>query len=122
MARAPDFHTDHQTSSLVEEVQKRGKNYLLVKLLSVKYFNREAFKATMKKVWKLVRPLRFYEMGEGMMLAEFEDLNNKNRVVRDGSWNFDKCLILVKYFYGGQQVKHNRMETTLFWIRVYDLS
>lgn len=75
----------------------------------------------MKKVWKLVKPLRFYEMGAGMMLVEFEDSNDKNKVVRDGLWNFDKCLILVKEFDGGQQVKHIRMETSLFWVRVHDL-
>lgn len=36
--------------SLVEEVRTRERNCLLVKLLSLKYFNKEAFKVTMKKV------------------------------------------------------------------------
>lgn len=69
--------------SMVEEVQSREKNYLLVKLLALKYFNRDVFKATMKKVWKLTRPLSFHEMGVEMMLAEFEDANDKTRVIRD---------------------------------------
>lgn len=102
------------TPNSIEEVWIRGKNCLLVKLLSMKYFNRKAYKATMKNVWKPIKPLRFHEMGAGMMLAEFEDPNDKNRVVRDGPWNFDKCLILVKNFDGCQQVKHIRMETALF--------
>lgn len=57
--------------NLVDEVMDRGKNYLVVKLLSQKYFNREAFKATMKKVWKPSKPIHFYEMGLGLMLVEF---------------------------------------------------
>lgn len=41
-------------------------------------------------------------MGTGFMLVKFEDLNEKNRVMNDGSWNFDKCLILVRGFEGEQ--------------------
>lgn len=52
----------HVELSLVDEVVSRGKNCLLVKLLSKKYFNREAFKATMKKVWRPVKLLCFSEM------------------------------------------------------------
>lgn len=69
---------------MVEEVKNRGKNHLLVKLLSQKYFNKKAFKITMKKVWKPIRPLRFYEMRMGLMLAEFEDSNDKTIVIREG--------------------------------------
>lgn len=36
--------------SAVNEVVSRGKNCLLVKLLSNKYFNREAFKYIMRRV------------------------------------------------------------------------
>lgn len=55
------------------------------------------------------------------MMTEFEDQNDKNRVVRDGPWNFDKCLILVKGFEGGQQVKNICLEEASFWIWVHDL-
>lgn len=48
------------------------------------------------------------------MMAEFEDQNDKNRVVRDGPCNFDKCLILVKEFEGGQQVKNICLEEASF--------
>lgn len=97
--------------SLVEEVNSRGQNCLLVKLLSQKYFNREAFKGKMKKVWKPVKPLCFCEMGMGMMLAEFEEPNDKTRVIRDGPWSFDKSLILVKEFESRHQVRNIRMES-----------
>lgn len=34
----------------IEEVMSRGKKCMLVKLLSNKYYNKEAFKLTMKKI------------------------------------------------------------------------
>lgn len=68
-----------------------------------------------------VKPLCFHEMGAEIMLAEFEDLIEKTRVIKDDLWNFDKCLILVKEFDGGQQMKNIFMKHELFWIRVHDL-
>lgn len=85
-----------------------------MKLLTNKYFNREAFKATMKKVWCPIKLLRFHEMGEGLMLAEFADQNNKNRVLNDGPWNFDKSLILVREFEGEKQVKNIQLNEAAF--------
>lgn len=92
---------------------------LLGKLLTFKYYNREAFKATMQRVWHLVKSLRFHNMGEGLMMAKFE-MHIKIRVW-DGPWSFEKSFILVKDFEGSQQVKNIKMEDASFWIRVYDL-
>lgn len=100
--------------SSIGEVVDRGKTCLLIKLLTKKHFNKEAFKATMKIVWRLTKSVCFHEMGAGLMLAEFENLNDKNRVLHDGSWNFDKCLILVKEFEGVQQEKNIKLTEVTF--------
>lgn len=63
----------------VNEVVNRGKNGLLVKLLSTKYINREASKAIIRRVWKPVKTIKFFEMGEGIMLAKFKDQSDKNK-------------------------------------------
>lgn len=86
--------------SSVDEVVNRGKTCLLIKLLTTKYYNCEAFKNTMRKVWRPVKALQFYEMGGGLMMVEFEPLSNKLRVVQDDPWSFDKSLILVGDFDG----------------------
>lgn len=88
--------------SFIGEVIARGRNCLLTKLLSSKYYNREAFKATMKMVWKSGKPIWFHDMGAGFMMVEFENPSDKLRVLHDGPWNFDKSLILLKDFEGGQ--------------------
>lgn len=104
----------------VKGVVNREKNRLLVKLLTKKYFNSEKFKPTMKKVWRSIKSLCFYEMGARLMMIEFEELNNKNHVMRDSLWNFDKCLILVKDSDGGQ-VKNIQLKKVAFWIKVHNL-
>lgn len=67
----------------IEEVLNKGKNYILVKLLSANYYNRKAFKATMKKVWHPSKTLKFVEMDGDMMMAKCESQNDKQRVMRD---------------------------------------
>lgn len=94
---------------------------MLVKLLTKKYYNREAFKSTMKKIWHPVKPLCFSEIGDGLMVSEFEEYSDKLRVVCDGPWSFDKCLVLVKDFSREQQVKTIKMTEVAFWIRIHDL-
>lgn len=101
----------------VEEVETRGKNYLLAKVLTSKYHNREVFKATMRCAWRSIKSLRFYDMGESLMMVEYENYTDKIKVSREGSWN----LIVVKNFVGSQQVKNIKMVEESFWIRVYDL-
>lgn len=82
-------------TNLWEELVNWGKNCLLVKLLLNRYFNREAFKVTMRKLWRPAKYLHFHEMGEGLMLVEFENQNDKIRVAHDGPWHFDRNSILV---------------------------
>lgn len=63
----------------------------------------------------------FHEMGEGMMLAEFKNNNDKTRVARNGPWHFDRCLIFVQEFDGAQQVKNICLKYVTFWVRIHDL-
>lgn len=55
-------------------------------------------------------------------MVEFEDKSDKYRVLRDGPWNFDQCLLLVCEFNGNLQKKDIRIIEAFFWIRVYDLT
>lgn len=88
------------------EVVERGNNCLLLKLLLVRRFNREAFKQRLRKIWRLVKPIKFHEPGSSLFPAEFEDVNDKTHVLRNWSWYFDKSLILIKEFDGVQQIRH----------------
>lgn len=67
----------HVELSSIGKVVRKGKNYLLAKLLSMKNYNKEAFKAMMHKAWRITKPIKFYEMGGGLMMVEFEDKFDK---------------------------------------------
>lgn len=67
--------------NLVDDVVARGKNCLLTKLQTEKHYNREAFKVTMRRAWRTTKTTCFHEMGDGLMLVEFEGPNGKARVM-----------------------------------------
>lgn len=92
----------HVESSVLEEVLKKGSHCLIGKLHTNHPYNRETFKSTMRKIWRAVKMIKFHELGMGMLLIEFEDKLDKDRVSRGGPWNFDKCLILLKEYDGSQ--------------------
>lgn len=98
----------------MEDIVSRGRNCLLMKLLSNGYHNREALKSTMKKAWRPTKAIRFYDMSMGLMLVEFDNLIDKLRVIRDGPWHFDKVLLLTKYFTGEQHVKNIHLNEVAF--------
>lgn len=57
--------------SSVAEVENRGNKCLLMKLLTFKYYNREVLKR---------KSLRFYNMSESLIMAEFKLDSDKIRV------------------------------------------
>lgn len=81
-----------------------GGKCLLVKLITQCHYNREAFKSTMRRAWRPVRVIKFRDLNSVIMLIEFDDERDKERVIRDGPWSFNKHLVLVMEVEGHQQV------------------
>lgn len=61
------------------------------------------------------------KLGDGLILAEFEEKSDKVRVLCNGMWNFDKSLVLIKEFDRSQQVRQICMKEASFWVRDFDL-
>ncbi|XP_042944768.1 uncharacterized protein LOC122278651 [Carya illinoinensis] len=108
-------------SSMVEEVLAKGKHCLIMCLLTRKHYNHEAFKATMKKVWRPVYGIKFRDLNTVFTLIEFEDEGDKSKVERDGMWHFDKQLILLKPFEGSMQISSIQIKHVAFWVQIHDL-
>lgn len=111
----------HVESRPLDEVLFQGNHCLLVKLCSRQPFKREDFKSTLRKIWRPMNPVCFHELGSGLLLAEFENLLEKGRVMRDSPWNFDRSLVLLQVLDGRIQVKNLKLTEASFWIRVHDL-
>ncbi|XP_042972923.1 uncharacterized protein At4g02000-like [Carya illinoinensis] len=105
----------------LEDVRVRGEKSLMVRLLTERYFNRDAFKQTMRWVWRPMKNIKFRDLAEGLMLVEFDEPRDKVRVLHDGPWTFNKQLVLTKEFEGHLQAHEVSMTTADFWVRIHDL-
>ncbi|XP_042944586.1 uncharacterized protein LOC122278462 [Carya illinoinensis] len=100
---------------------ERGANCLIMKLLIKKHYNHEAFKQTMRKVWRLVKGVKFRDLNSEFMSVEFDDTRDKLKVMREGPWSFDKHLVLLKEFDGRLQIGKIELVHAPFWVRLHDL-
>lgn len=105
----------------LEEVLTKGQHCLVANLLTNRPYNREAFKATIKKVWRPMKPVKFHEMGSNMIMVAFDDKMDKTRVMREGPWHFNRCLILMKDYDGKQQTSKLSITEAKFWVRIHVL-
>lgn len=84
--------------SPLANVVSRGNHYLVIKLCTRHPFNNEAFKTTLRKIWRPAKQVHFHELGSVLILTEFEDCLDKKRVIQDNPWSFERNLILLQEF------------------------
>ncbi|KAF5471635.1 hypothetical protein F2P56_008413 [Juglans regia] len=106
---------------LLQNTIDRGEKCLIIQLLTLRSYNQMAFKQMLRRVWRPSNGLKLQELDSKFLLAEFEDVRDKERVVRDGPWTFDEHLVLVKDFDGFQQVQQIQLTKASFWVRIHDL-
>lgn len=82
----------------------RGKHCLMALLILDKGFNREAFKATMSKVWKLDGWVAFKEVGDSRFIIDFQEQSDKDKVLHGRPWFLD-ALLALHAFDGGMAIK-----------------
>lgn len=56
-----------------------------------------------------------------MLLVEFDDVRDKQKILRGGPWSFDNSLVLLKQLEGALQVSKVCLFEASFWIRMYNM-
>lgn len=98
-----------------------GGKCQILHFLTMCHYNKMVFKNMMRKTWRLVRGVKFHDLNSTLMLVEFEDHSDKEKVLREGPWSFDKHLVMLKEVNGWQQVHKITLTTATFWVRLHDL-
>lgn len=71
------------TMNLLSNVVSRGNHCLVNKLCTGQPLHKEAFKSTLRKIWRLAKTVCFHELGFDLILAKFEDCMDKKWVTWD---------------------------------------
>lgn len=74
----------------------------------------------MKCAWRPVQGVHFRDLNSNLSLVEFKDLCDKERVLQEGPWSFDKQLVLMQEVDGSKQVHQIKIQEATFWVRIHD--
>ena len=78
-------------------------------------------RSILHKVWNLEAGLEVKEVDDKVYVFQFEDEVEKDRVIEQQPWSFNKSLIVLKEFDGFSSPYSINMEWCLFWVQIHGL-
>jgi len=85
--------------------KKRGKNCLVMKVLSRRRVILDALRKNVRMLWKPNKSIRILVIEEEMFLVDFDDELDKRRVLEMSLWHYEKQLVLLQESNGDQDPK-----------------
>jgi hypothetical protein len=99
----------------------RGKVCLIGKILADRIVPKDYFRAPLTRIWRPVGTITFQIIGGNMFVAEFEEVDDKIRILKGRPWLFDGNLIALADFDGLTPPVAMQFEYASFWVRMYNL-
>ncbi|XP_030936731.1 uncharacterized protein At4g02000-like [Quercus lobata] len=100
---------------------ERGKNCLVMKVLSRRGVILDAPRKNVRMLWKPNKSISILVIEEEMFLVEFDDERDKRRVLEMSPWHYEKQLVLLQDFDGDQDPKDIVLRWYPFWVQMYNL-
>lgn len=95
---------------------------LLGKLLSQKPFNRKALiRCTILEILRVKNGLTINEVDRDIFLFSFGDPKERDMVLGNEPWIFDKSLLVLKIYDTDKTVDYNDFVSTKFSVQVFNL-
>ncbi|XP_050212901.1 uncharacterized protein LOC126664516 [Mercurialis annua] len=104
-----------------ENADDKAELSLIGKLFTQKPYNLIHMKNALSSAWRLAEGFSIRHVGDDLFVCEFFSKLDKNRILREGPWNFDKQLILFEPMSGNMQPNNMILKHCLVWVRVYNL-
>ena len=102
----------------VEEVEVHR---LAGKFLTKRTLNADAVARTFKPLWKPAGELKIRDIGESILLFEFEDVLDLERVLEYEPWSFDKSLVVFKKVSDVESIPFLEFDRVTFWVQVHNV-
>ncbi|KAL5777297.1 hypothetical protein ACOSP7_010223 [Xanthoceras sorbifolium] len=82
---------------VLKEVGDRKLTLCLVgKIWTNKQVNREAFRATILKIWRTKQEVQVEVLQENIFVFHFRNYEDRQRVLSGGPWSFDRGLLVLE--------------------------
>ncbi|KAL5739724.1 hypothetical protein ACOSQ2_028904 [Xanthoceras sorbifolium] len=94
--------------------------YCLVgKFLTNKLVNRDAFRATIAKIWKTTQGVEIEVIQEKVYAFHFRNQSDRMRVLAGGPWNFNNALLILQEQKGAGDIVQVKFRFSEFWVQIH---
>ena len=83
--------------------------------------NLEAIGRAIRSVWRTKRDFEVSDMGENRVLLLFQDKEDLDRVLLQGSWSFDKYILLLHKLEVGESISTLNFHEAAYWVQIHGL-
>ncbi|TXG57113.1 hypothetical protein EZV62_018426 [Acer yangbiense] len=94
---------------------------LVVKVLSGKKVNREAFKGLIEQIWNPNGQVEVELVGDNRFMFYFINNEDRNRVWNRGPWHFGNSLIVLEKPVGPGNISKLSFNKADFWVQIHDI-
>lgn len=116
--------------SLTEEVEQgadvpRKKEasivHLAVKFFTKRVVNAEAVGRTFKPLWKPIGEMKIRDIGGKILLFEFDDAMDLERVLEFEPWSYNKSLVIFQWAVDMESVLLLAFDSVTFWVQLHNV-
>ncbi|XP_023928142.1 uncharacterized protein LOC112039499 [Quercus suber] len=108
-------------SGSTKAAKDRGKNCLVMKVLSSRSIMLDSLRKNLRMIWKLNKGVQISVLENEMFMVEFGDEKDKKKVLEMSPWSFEKQLVLLQKFKGEQAPKEIQLARSPFWVQIHNL-
>jgi hypothetical protein len=101
--------------------KQEAQHSILFKLLTIRPFNGEAFKSSVRTMWASPGGVTVRDITDNLFMAVFTTKDDMERIFVLSPWTFDKKLIQMVRFIGDLQPTAVKFTHAAFWIRIMNL-
>jgi hypothetical protein len=94
---------------------------LAAKFYTRRVINVEAVTRTFKPLWRTERGFSARDMGDNILLFEFEDEADMERVLFSEPWSYDKYLVAFNKVVEDVEIENVVFDKVAFWVQIHNL-
>nr|POE98201.1 uncharacterized protein CFP56_72581 [Quercus suber] len=91
------------------------------KFFTKRVLNVEAVARTFKPLWRPVGELKIRDSWDNVLVFEFEDVMDLERVLEYEPWSYDKSLIAFQRVFDVEQIPHLVYNQVTFWVQLHNI-
>ena len=92
------------------------------KFLTKRVLNVDAIACTFKPLWKPIGELKIRDIGDNILLFEFDDILDLERVLEYKPWSYDRNLVVFQRTVDAESALSLDYSFTTFWMQIHNIT